>query len=144
MDLWGWGVVQEVEGGGGRAGAVVVGVAALHLVSIDTIGAWGKSVPQRGLLSAAQASGMGWGTRLHADLDIDKRPLEYPYGPYSKPVRIVAEVGGRKIEFQQAGGPEAHEHTFDGFDAGEHLIRLQITDGQSPITQHELVMVQVE
>jgi hypothetical protein len=77
-------------------------------------------------------------------MDIDKRRLEYPYGPYSKPVRIVGKVDGKKVEFQQAGGPEAYEHTFDGFDAGEHLIRLQITDGKSPITQHELVTVQVE
>jgi hypothetical protein len=81
---------------------------------------------------------------LHADLDIDKRRLEYPYGPYSKPVRIIGKVAGKTVEFRQAGGPEAYEHTFDGFDAGEHLIRLQITDGQSPITQHELVVVQVE
>jgi hypothetical protein len=82
--------------------------------------------------------------KLHCDRDIDNRPLEYPYGPYSRPVKIVGEVDGKTVEFQQAGGPEAYEHTFDGFDAGEHLIRLRITDGKSPITQHELVVVQVE
>lgn len=81
---------------------------------------------------------------LHCDRDIDKRPLEYPYGPYSQPVKIVGKVDGKTVEFEPAGGPEAYEHTFDGFDAGEHLIRLQITDGKSPITQHELVTVQVE
>jgi hypothetical protein len=81
---------------------------------------------------------------LHCDRDIDNRPLEYPYGPYSKPVKIVGQVDGKTVEFQQAGGPEAYEHTFGGFDAGEHLVRLQITDGESPITQHELVTVQVE
>jgi hypothetical protein len=81
---------------------------------------------------------------LHADMDIDKRRLEYPYGPYSEPVKIVGKVDGKTVQFRQAGGPDAYEHTFDGFDAGEHLIRLQITDGRSPITQHELVVVQVE
>jgi hypothetical protein len=81
---------------------------------------------------------------LHRDLDIDNRPLEYPYGPYSEPIQIVGTVDGRKVEFQQAGGPEAYEYTFDGFDAGEHLIRLQITDGKTPITQHELVVVEAE
>jgi hypothetical protein len=81
---------------------------------------------------------------LHRDRDIDKRPLEYPYGPYAKPVKIVGAVAGRTVEFHQAGGPEAYEHTFDGFDTGEHLIRLRITDGESPITQHELVMVRVK
>jgi hypothetical protein len=81
---------------------------------------------------------------LHADTDIDKRRLEYPYGPYTKPVRIVGAVNGKTLEFQQAGGPEAYECTFGGFEAGEHLIRLRITDGHSPITQHELVVVQVE
>jgi hypothetical protein len=81
---------------------------------------------------------------LHADLDIDNRPLEYPYGPYSKPVRIVGKVDGKTVEFRQAGGPDAYEYTFDGLDTGEHLIRLQITDGESPITQHELVVIQVE
>jgi hypothetical protein len=81
---------------------------------------------------------------LHADLDIDNRPLEYPYGPYSKPVRIVGKVDGKTVEFRQAGGPDTYEYTFDGLDTGEHLIRLQITDGESPITQHELVVIQVE
>ena len=81
---------------------------------------------------------------LHADMDIDKRPLEYPYGPYSKPIKTVGTVDGKTVEFEQAGGPEAYEYTFDGFDAGEHHIRLRITDGKSPITQHELVVAQVE
>jgi len=81
---------------------------------------------------------------LHRDRDLDNRPLEYPYGPYSKPVRIIGTVDGKTVEFQQADLPEAYEYTFDGFDAGEHLIRLQITDGKSPITQHELVTVQVK
>jgi hypothetical protein len=81
---------------------------------------------------------------LHADRDIDNRPLEFPYGPYAEPIKIVGTVDGESVEFEQAGGPDVYEHTFDGFDAGEHLIRLRISDGHTPITQHELVVVQVK
>jgi hypothetical protein len=83
-------------------------------------------------------------SELHLDTDIDDLPLVFVYSPCAKPAKVVGKVDGKTINLQPTQDQGVYEYAFDGFEKGTHLVWLTIDLADSPITQHELITIQVE